>query len=151
MKNKKIYKGHGEVLFLEIDSIPKEAKKVIPNSSMIAGKGLIVGESETSGNHHCVEMKEGVEFFESNGVLYMKNTEPTQAFCSLDRARHPEIELEPKVWKIKIQKEFDLLEIFRTPYRIDHPQKLYYFIDSFEQLFDKHLWHFENQHFLPDQ
>lgn len=107
---KKQYKGHGEVIFMEIDSIPSGATKVIPSSSMIANGGLIVGESETSGNHHCVELKDGIEFFERDGILYMKNTSPTKAFCSLDRTRHPEIELEPKVWKIKIQKEFDLLE-----------------------------------------
>jgi hypothetical protein len=110
---KKQYKGHGEVIFLEIDGLPDGAKKIIPNSSMITKGGLIVGQSETSGNHHCVEMVEGVEFYERDGVLYMKNTKPTKAFCSLDRARHPDVELEPKVWKIKIQKEFDLLERVR--------------------------------------
>ncbi len=110
---KKKYKGHGEALFLEVDELPKDAKKVIPNGSMLAAGGLIVANSETSGNHHVVELKEGVEFFERDGVLYMKNTQPTKAYCSLDRTRHPEIELEPKIWKIKIQKEFDLLERVR--------------------------------------
>ena len=108
--DKKKYKGHGEVIFLEIEDLPESVRKLIPSSEMIAGGGLIVGQSETSGNHHCVEMVDGVEFFERDGTLYMKNTKPTKAFCSLDRARHPDVELEPKVWKIKIQKEFDLLE-----------------------------------------
>lgn len=30
---------------------------------------------------------------------------------------------------------YDLLKIFRTPYRIDQPQKLYFIIESFEQLY----------------
>ena len=110
---RKQYKGHGEVLFLEINELPEDVNKMIPNSSMLAKGGLIVGQSETSGNHHCVDLVEGIEFFERDGVLYMKNNNPTKAFCSLDSVRHPDVEIQPGVWKIKIQKEFDLLERVR--------------------------------------
>jgi len=109
------YIGHGEAVFAEIDSIPADAKPLQINSSMLAGKGLIVAQSETSGNHHCVELeREGkalnVQFFEKDGILYMKNGEPTKVYCSLDRTRHPEDTIRPSNWAIKIQKEFDLVE-----------------------------------------
>lgn len=104
---------HGEVRFFEVDRLPVGCSKVIPNSEMITKGGLIVGKSETSGNHHCVELKNKVSFFEECGVLYMKNDEPTRAFCSLDSLRHPDIELPAKVWRIRIAKEFDLLERVR--------------------------------------
>ena len=114
-KKKKGYIGHGEAIFLEIDSIPADAKLLKINSSMLAGKSLIIANSETSGNHHCVELeREGkavdVQFFERDGVLYMKNNEPTKVHCSLDRTRHPEDTIRPSFWKINIQQEFDLLE-----------------------------------------
>jgi len=35
-----------------------------------------------------------------------------------------------------VVKEFDLLEVLRTPYRIDIYQPIYYVIESFDQLFD---------------
>lgn len=37
--------------------------------------------------------------------------------------------------KIPLRKEFDLLEVLRTPYRYDEMQKIYFVIDDYEELF----------------
>lgn len=121
-QKRKAYIGHGEATFFEIDNIPADAKPLNITDSMLAGKGLIVANSETSGNHHCVELeREGkkldLQFFEKDGTLYLKNNEPTKVFCSLDRKRHPEDTIRPSAWKINITKEFDLLERARRNVR----------------------------------
>ena len=99
---------HGEANLFEVDSIPDGAKKLIPSSAMIAGNGLIIAESETSGNHHVIEMKAGVEFFEKDGTLYMRNTQPTTVNC-VHAGRHDTVDIPPSIWKRKIAKEFDYL------------------------------------------
>jgi phenylalanine-4-hydroxylase len=45
-------------------------------------------------------------------------------------------ELQHALGNKPIVKEFDLLEVLRTPYRIDIYQPIYYVIESFDQLFD---------------
>ncbi len=103
---KKRHIVHGECNLFEVDGVPEGATKVIPNSSMIAGGGMIVANSETSGNHHVIEMREGVEFYEKDGTLYMKNTKPTNIKC-VHEGRHDTIEMPASVWKRRIAKEFD--------------------------------------------
>lgn len=37
---------------------------------------------------------------------------------------------------IPLRKQFDLVEVLRTPYRYDEKQKIYFIIDSFKELYD---------------
>ena len=69
----------------------------------------MIAESETVGNEHRIKIKEGVEFFgDANGVLYMKNTVPTEVYC-LHAERHDTIILPEGFWQIDKAQEYDYL------------------------------------------
>ena len=106
MNNKKKMYWHGEAAIGEVDSIPSNAKKLIPNSSMIADGGFIIAESETSGNHHVIEMNKGIEFYHKGDTLYMKVVEPAKVYNSVDKQRHPTDTLPPGIYRREIHKEY---------------------------------------------
>jgi len=92
---------HGECMVFPSD-IPEgtSAKKV-------DGAFVIVADSETTGNHHVVDNKAGVNFFQNGGgTLFMQNSEPTQIRCVMEN-RHDAIALEPGTWEFGIQQEYD--------------------------------------------
>jgi hypothetical protein len=69
----------------------------------------MIAESETIGNEHRIKAKEGVEFYEdTRGVLYMKNTVPTEVYC-LHTERHDTIILPEGIWQIDKAQEYDYL------------------------------------------
>lgn len=92
---------HGECMIAEISELPKNIKiRNVKDSIMIA-------ESETVGNEHRIKIKEGVEFYEdSNGILYMKNSVPTEVYC-LHVERHDTIVLPEGLWQIDKAQEYD--------------------------------------------
>ena len=92
---------HGECMIAEISELPKNIKiRNVKDSIMIA-------ESETIGNEHRIKIKEGVEFYEdSNGILYMKNSVPTEVYC-LHVERHDTIVLPEGLWQIDKAQEYD--------------------------------------------
>lgn len=94
--------SHGEVTIFEIDKLPKDLNKITAKDK------YILADSETTGNHHCLEAKEGVEVYEKDGVLFMKNEVPVDVFCVLE-ARHDTITLEPSIWEIDKAQEYDHL------------------------------------------
>lgn len=93
---------HGECVISKVDK-PKGLKKI-----NTVGDSHIIADSETTGNHHKVALKEGCELYEKDGVLYLENEVETEVFC-VDQARHDTIKLEPGVWKIDRAKEYDFL------------------------------------------
>jgi len=94
---------HGECMIAEIDALPEGLRQRDDKDS------IMIAESETVGNEHRIKVKEGVEFFEdNNGVLYMKNTVPTEVYC-LHEERHDTIELPEGLWQIDKAKEYDYL------------------------------------------
>lgn len=96
--------NHGELCIFKSDgSVPADAKKLKSD-----GKKYIVAPSETTGNHHCVEDKEGIELYEKDGIMYLKAEVPTDVFCVL-KERHDNITLQPGVYEIEPAKEFDYL------------------------------------------
>ena len=101
MKNETIF--HGEVILIKKDKLPEGLKKV-----KLFKKGCYkLADSETTGNHHLLEAKEGVELFEdANGVLWLKNEVPTDVFCAI-KERHDNKTCAPGVWEIDRAKEYD--------------------------------------------
>ena len=93
---------HGEVILVEC-KIPKEAKRIEIKSNF-----HVIGESETSGNDHRIAVKEGVELYELNGTLYIKNTVKTDVFCP-NKERHDTKVLPESEWEIKKANDFDFL------------------------------------------
>lgn len=59
---------HGDVLILRVDSVPQGAKKVEPTNGR-----LILAEGEATGHAHAVSVADGVELYEKDGTLYLRN------------------------------------------------------------------------------
>jgi len=94
---------HGEVVATKIKSLPEGLKEVKPKDNR-----YVVADSETTGNHHCIEDIDGVEMYEKDGVFYLKNNVPVKMFC-VDERRHDTEVLEPGVWEIDRANEYDYL------------------------------------------
>ena len=94
---------HGECVIAEITKLPKNIK---PRNEK---ESIMIAESETVGNEHRIKVKEGVEFYEdTHGILYMKNTVPTEVYC-LHTERHDTIVLPKGFWQIDKALEYDYL------------------------------------------
>lgn len=95
---------HGEVCVKEIIELPKDLKKVEPKSGR-----YIIADSETTGNHHCIEDVAGSEIYEKDGVFYLKNDVQVKMFC-VDHARHDTEILPAGIWEITRANEYDYLK-----------------------------------------
>lgn len=98
---------HGEVIIIKSGQLPlsSELKKTI----LFDYNTYKLADSETTGNHHLLEAKDGAELFEdNNGVLWLKNEIPCNVFCAV-KGRHNIITLEPGIWKIDKAQEYDYL------------------------------------------
>lgn len=93
---------HGEVILVEC-KIPKEAKRVDVKAGF-----YVIGESETHGNDHRVAVKEGVEIYELEGTIFVKNDVETDVYCP-NKERHSTKVLPISEWKIKKAHDFDFL------------------------------------------
>ena len=81
---------HGEVVIKKVSGkIPTGAVKVNAKCGVYK-----IADSESSGNHHLLEVIEGCEMYEKDGVLYFKNTEEATVRC-VDEKRHDTITIEP--------------------------------------------------------
>lgn len=99
MKNNEVIL-HGECMVFP-SSIPAEATpKTIDNDY------VIVADSETTGNHHVVDVCEGVEIYEFQGILFMKNSVPTNIRC-VHADRHDKIEIPAGTYEFGTQMEYD--------------------------------------------
>ena len=96
---------HGEVVINQVCKMPKGLKK----AKLFNKESYKLADSETTGNHHLLEAKEGVELFEDeSGVLWLKNDVPCDVFCAI-KERHDNITLEPGIWEIDRAQEHDYL------------------------------------------
>lgn len=91
--------NHGELCIFRGVSVPKDSKK---------RKDYKLADSETTGNHHMLEEKEGVELYEKDGVIYVKNDVPVDVYCVV-KERHDNITLDPGVWEVTPAQEYDYL------------------------------------------
>jgi len=79
---------HGECM-VSPSEIPANAKKMNTKNK----KFVIVAPSETTGNHHVVDVCDEVEFFETDdGRKFMRNSVDTQIRCVIE-SRHSAITL----------------------------------------------------------
>lgn len=96
---------HGETIIHKVCQLPKGLKPV----NLFKKDCYKLADSETTGNHHLLEAKEGVELFEdANSVLWLKNDVPTNVYCAI-KERHDAITLEPGIWEIDRAVEHDYL------------------------------------------
>ena len=66
----------------------------------------IIADSETTGNHHVIDVHEDTKFYASGDTVYMVNEKPTNVRCVL-KDRHSPIEIGPGTWEFGIQQEYD--------------------------------------------
>lgn len=92
---------HGECLLFP-STLPEGAVKIKTTNDQFH----IVADSETTGNHHVIDINDSVNFYNAGGVTYMVNTKPTKIRCVL-QDRHSPIDLEPGVWECGTQLEYD--------------------------------------------
>jgi hypothetical protein len=91
---------HGECMVFKSD-IPKNAKK------MVVTQGFqIVAPSETTGNHHVVDVHPGVTMFECEGKIFMETTVDTTIRC-LVKERHDSVKIPAGTYEFGSQQEFD--------------------------------------------
>ena len=91
---------HGECMIFK-SAIPKDAKQI-----QLKGSYLIVADSETTGNHHVVDAKPGVTFFEAGGKRYMNSKVDTTVRC-LHADRHDTIAIPAGTYEFGSQQEYD--------------------------------------------
>lgn len=106
MKTQKTLIGyHGECIPTQISELPQGLTKVQPKNDYV-----VVAESEVTGNDHrvCTKDRE-VEFYEKDGVLYMKNLQPVEIGCVIEE-RHDTCVLPTGNWKFSKALEYDPLE-----------------------------------------
>jgi len=91
---------HGECTVF-LSALPKSAKKLTN-----VGTHVIVADSETTGNHHVVDVLDGVDFYQDGETKYMESTVETQIRCVLTE-RHDAIVLPPGTYEFGFQQEYD--------------------------------------------
>ena len=100
MKKKPKTITHGECYIFE-SSLPKDAVIEKHDKSFV-----IIADSEVTGTHHVVDLNDGVQFYKSGNRRFIKNSKPTNVRCIV-ADRHDTKVLNPGVWEIGIQQEFD--------------------------------------------
>lgn len=93
---------HGEAMIFP-SSLPESAKAIKPSND----RYHIIADSETTGNHHVVDVYDGIQFYvDELNKTYMVNESTTNVRC-LIADRHSAIELPPGCYEFGIQQEFD--------------------------------------------
>lgn len=98
----------GDVIFVKIDSIPAGAKKVTPQRK----SGYVLAEGEATGHAHVLTAEPGVELFERDGMLFIKNPDvaATVKHVEVDDSptkEHKPVEIHKGTWEIRPGKEYD--------------------------------------------
>lgn len=101
MKNNEVIL-HGECMVFATSKLPSKLKKVKNKQSYV-----IVAPSETTGNHHVVDVGDGVDMYEdANGTLFMESTVDTTIRCVV-ADRHDAIVIPAGTYQFGSQMEFD--------------------------------------------
>jgi hypothetical protein len=108
MKDKNMNKPtvilHGEAMIFT-SNLPDDAVQIEPTN----GDFHIIADSETTGNHHVIDIKRGTRFFKSGDRSFVAVEEPTQVRC-VHPARHDAVTLTPGVYETSLQQEYDHFE-----------------------------------------
>lgn len=101
MKNNEVIL-HGECMVF-----PSELPKNVKKSKKSKSGYVIVADSETTGNHHVVDVIDGVDFYEDeNGILFMESSVETNIRC-LHKERHDTITIPAGTYQFGTQQEYD--------------------------------------------
>jgi len=99
MKNNEVIL-HGECMIFP-SAIPSTATK-----KKVTTKYVIIADSETTGNHHVVDVEPGVKFYDNNGVTFME-VETQATFRCLHAERHDSVTIPAGTYEFGAQQEYD--------------------------------------------
>jgi hypothetical protein len=100
-KNKQTCVLHGEAMLFPAE-LPSNAVEIKPTNNDLH----IIADSETTGNHHVVDIVAGTKVYRSGDRTFIRNSKPTQVRC-VHANRHDAITMPPAVWEVGIQQEYD--------------------------------------------
>lgn len=92
---------HGEAMLFPSE-LPADAVEIKPSNPQYH----IIADSETTGNHHVIDMEPGVSIFKQGDRTFIKNEKKTRVRC-VHPNRHDAIELDPGVFECDYQQEYD--------------------------------------------
>jgi len=92
---------HGEAMLFP-SKLPADAVEIKPTNDQFH----IIADSETTGNHHVVDMVKGTKVYRSGNRTFIANTKPTQVRC-VHANRHSAIAMPPSIYEVGIQQEYD--------------------------------------------
>jgi len=101
---------HGECCIIST-KIPADATPV-----NVKDKVLILADSETTGNHHVLDMVPGIEVLEKDKKRFIRNSTPAQVHC-IHADCHDALALPPGAWELSIAPEFDYFEMAKRNVR----------------------------------
>jgi hypothetical protein len=101
---------HGECCIIST-KIPAGATPV-----NVKDKVLILADSETTGNHHVLDMAPGIEVLEKDKKRFIRNSTPAQVRC-IHADRHDAMTIPPGEWELSIAQEFDYFEMAKRNVR----------------------------------
>jgi hypothetical protein len=94
---------HGEAMIISRKSLPSNLKR----KDMSGEPYYKIADSETTGNHHVLELHSGVEIFEGeNGKVYASASEPFNVKC-VHQDRHSTATFPAGNYEFGPQQEFD--------------------------------------------
>jgi hypothetical protein len=101
---------HGECGIIQCE-IPADAVVVqVPNNC------LILADSETTGNHHVLDIAPGISVLEKDKKRFVRNTVPANVRC-VHESRHDTLTVPPGEWELIIAQEFDYFEMSKRNVR----------------------------------
>jgi hypothetical protein len=105
-KNKLGVYVHGEAFLHAIShKIPASAVKI--GADAIGPNGyFIIADSETTGNHHVIDVVDGVDMFKDGDKIYMNSSVDTKIRC-VHADRHDAITIPAGTYEFGIQQEYD--------------------------------------------
>lgn len=93
-------RSHGELNIFKVDEMPEGFTKVECNED------YKLADSESSGNHHMLEVNQNVEVFKKDDAICFVNTQPTNVYCVF-KERHDTEEHPPGIYIVKPAVEYD--------------------------------------------
>lgn len=102
---------HGECGIIQTE-IPADAEVI----DMSQDKCLIIADSETTGNHHVMDISPGIEVLKKNNQRFVRNSVPASVRCVV-ADRHDTLTVPPGEWEITVAQEFDYFEMSKRNVR----------------------------------
>lgn len=95
---------HGECIVKQA-TLPSDCEPLV-DLKFASDGGVIIADSETTGNHHVIDRVPGLDFFSKGERRFVSSTNPFNVRCVLEK-RHSTFNIPPGTYEIGFQKEYD--------------------------------------------